>query len=116
MFSAMRRILRRDFGRDVAFDPGGATAPRLLVGAAHVAFDDYERLGLHEFMAFGAQSHTPSDHCVRFAPAVAGNSPAHRLAAELSRPKQGSGRTFNSDGMPPIGTTSFNSRNYREAV
>src|ERR1700731_3324064 len=39
--------------------------------AAHVAFDGSERLGLRKILPFVAQSHTPSDHCVRFAPAVA---------------------------------------------
>src|SRR3984893_16981394 len=32
------------------------------------------------------------------------------------RPEQGSGRTFNSDGTPPIGTTSFNSLNVVRSV
>jgi hypothetical protein len=31
------------------------------MGAANVAFDAYERLGLRDFMDFEAQSHTPSD-------------------------------------------------------
>jgi hypothetical protein len=37
-----------------------------LINAAY----DYESLGLRDFMDFVAQSHTPSDHCVRFAPVV----------------------------------------------
>src|SRR6202035_1041587 len=39
--------------------------------AAHIAFDGSERLGLRNILPFVAQSPTPSDHCVRFAPAVA---------------------------------------------
>src|SRR5436305_13022708 len=65
------RFRRIPFGRDVAFDPGGATAPRVLVGAAHVAFAAYDRLSLRGFKHFVAQSHTSPDRCVRFAPAVA---------------------------------------------
>src|SRR5580704_17971642 len=36
-----------------------------------VAFDGSERLGLRKVTSFVAQSPTPSDHCVRFASAVA---------------------------------------------
>ena len=39
-------------------------------GATHIAFDAYDRLSLCDFMDFEAQSHTPSDRCVRFAVAV----------------------------------------------
>src|ERR1700757_2655727 len=62
------RFRRVPFGRDVAFDPGGATASRI---AMPHAFDGSERLGLRKVTSFVAQSPTPSDHCVRFASAVA---------------------------------------------
>src|SRR5215469_4079612 len=39
--------------------------------AVHIAFDGPNRLGLRNVTYFVAQSPTPSDHCVRFAPAVA---------------------------------------------
>jgi hypothetical protein len=39
-------------------------------GAAHVAFDAYERLGLRDFMDFEAHSPTPPDRCIRFAVAI----------------------------------------------
>jgi hypothetical protein len=39
-------------------------------GAAHVAFDAYDRLGLRDVIDLEAQSHTPADCCVRFAVAV----------------------------------------------
>lgn len=53
--------------------PAERRHPALLVGAVHIAFDGYERLGLCDFKPFVAQSRTPSDHCVRFAPAVTGD-------------------------------------------
>jgi len=64
------RFRRAPFGRD------GALRPRRSDGishsdAAHVAFDGSERLGLRKIPSFVAQSPTPSDHCVRFASAVA---------------------------------------------
>jgi hypothetical protein len=36
----------------------------------HVAFGTYDCLGLCDFMAFEAQSHTPADRCVRVAAVV----------------------------------------------
>jgi hypothetical protein len=35
-------------------------------GTAHVAFSNSDSLGPCDFKDFVAQSHTPSDHCVRF--------------------------------------------------
>ena len=58
------------FRRDVAFDPGGATAPRITV--LHI-LPSYDRLGLRDFIDFEAHSHTPTDRCVRFAIAVTDN-------------------------------------------
>jgi hypothetical protein len=43
-------------------------------GAAHVAFDGYERLGLRDFIDFKAPSHIPSDRCLRSAVAVTDGS------------------------------------------
>ena len=63
------RFRRAPFGRDVVFDPGGVTASRIMM--PHIfAFDGSERLGLRDIIPFVAQSPTPSDHCVRFAPVV----------------------------------------------
>ena len=42
-------------------------------GAAHIAFDAYDRLGLRDLIDFEAQSYTPADRCVRFAVAVTDN-------------------------------------------
>jgi hypothetical protein len=63
------RFPRVPFRRHVVFDPGWNDSTS-LDGAADVAFTAYDRLGLREFMDFEAQSHTPSDRCVRFAVAV----------------------------------------------
>ncbi len=53
---AMRppRFRRRPSVRDVVSDPGGATAPRVN-GAAHVAFDHVQGLGLRDIVSFVAQ-------------------------------------------------------------
>src|SRR6267143_5163657 len=64
------RFRRVPFGRDGAFDPGGATASRIAMPHM-LPSTGSERLGLRNVTAFVAQSPTPSDHCVRFAPAVA---------------------------------------------
>src|SRR5258707_12931694 len=61
------RFRRDPFVRDVAIDPGRASAPR---GAAHVAFDRTNSLGPYNVVPFVAHSHTPHDCCVRFASAV----------------------------------------------
>src|SRR5258708_189789 len=61
------RFRRDPFVRDVAIDPGRASAPR---GAAHVAFDRTNSLGPYNVMSFVAHSHTPHDCYVRFASAV----------------------------------------------
>ena len=39
-------------------------------GTAHVAFSNSDSLGPCDFKDFVAQSHTPNDHCVRFAVVV----------------------------------------------
>jgi hypothetical protein len=39
-------------------------------GTAHVAFGSSDSLGPCDFKDFVAQSHTPNDHCVRFAVVV----------------------------------------------
>ena len=54
--------------RDVASDPGRATVPRIT--APHSAFGSSDGLGPCDFKDFVAQSHTPNDHCVRFAVVV----------------------------------------------
>ena len=57
--------------------------------AAHIAFDGSERLGLRNIISFVAQSPTPSDHCVRFAVAVADDYAtlaSRRLATSLPVP------------------------------
>ena len=64
------RFRRVPFGRDVAFDPGGATASRIAMPHMLPSHGS-ERLGLRNIISFVAQSPTPSDHCVRFAVAVA---------------------------------------------
>src|ERR1700730_14822132 len=62
-------VRRVPFGRDGTFDPGSDGISHSE--AAHIPFDGSERLGLRNILPFVAQSPTPSDHCVRFAPAVA---------------------------------------------
>src|SRR5215472_10497399 len=64
------RFRRVPFGRDGAFDPGGATASRMAMPHM-LPSTGSERLGLRNVTSFVAQSPTPSDHCVRFASAVA---------------------------------------------
>src|SRR6476660_10232539 len=72
LWPAMRplRFRRVPFGRDGAFDPGGATASRIAMPHM-LPSTGSERLGLRNVTSFVAQSPTPSDHCVRFASAVA---------------------------------------------
>src|SRR6478736_2059701 len=72
LWPAMRplRFRRVPFGRDGAFDLGGATASRIAMPHM-LPSTGSERLGLRNVTSFVAQSPTPSDHCVRFAPAVA---------------------------------------------
>src|SRR5215468_12547940 len=72
LWSDMRplRFRRVPFGRDGAFDPGGATASRMAMPHM-LPSTGSERLGLRNVTSFGAQSPTLSDHCVRFASAVA---------------------------------------------
>ena len=62
------RFRRNPFIRDVASDPGRASS--LRNGTAHVAFGSSDSLGPYDFKDFVAQSHTPNDHCVRFAVVV----------------------------------------------
>src|SRR5215472_7691113 len=64
------RFRRVPFGRDGAFDRGGATASRMAMPHM-LPSTGSERLGLRNVTSFVAQSPTPSDHCVRFASAVA---------------------------------------------
>ena len=65
------RFRRIPFGRDVAFDFGGATVSRMAM--PHMLPSTIMSVSASaKLLAFVAQSHTPSDHCVRFAPAVAG--------------------------------------------
>jgi len=68
------------FIRDVAFDPGGVGSSRFIDGF-HAAFDVENRLSLRDRIYFLAQSHTPHDRCLRFAPLVT-MAPA-RLAPSL---------------------------------
>src|SRR6476660_10056813 len=72
LWPAMRplRFRRVPFGRDGAFDLGGATASRIAMPHM-LPSTGSERLGLRNVTSFVAQSPTPSDHCVRFASAVA---------------------------------------------
>ena len=46
------------------FDPTDGSSHN---GTAHVAFGSSDGLGPCDFKDFVAQSHTPNDHCVRFA-------------------------------------------------
>jgi hypothetical protein len=56
--------------RALFFDPGGASAPMTL-GCFGVAFCSANCVGLHNVRPFGAQSHGPPAHCLRFAAVVA---------------------------------------------
>jgi len=60
------RFRRDPFIRDVASDPGRGDGSSRN-GTAHVAFGSSNSLGPCDFKDFVAQSHTPNDHCVRFA-------------------------------------------------
>ncbi len=64
-------------------------------GAAHVAFDVDYRLGPCDVKGFVAQSHTPHDCCVRFAPAVADRRAT--LASRRALP-------LTCAGLPPAGS------------
>jgi hypothetical protein len=66
--------------RDVALDPGRATAPR-DDGAARVAFDRRHSLGLCDDKNSVAHSHTPQACCVRFGRAVTGRDRNTRYQA-----------------------------------
>ena len=72
------RFRRVPFVRDVALDPGDGSSH---IGTAHVAFGSRDGLGPCNFRYFVAQSHTPHDHCVRFAAVVTSHD-----ATLVSRP------------------------------
>jgi hypothetical protein len=55
------RFRRDPFARDVAFDPGGTTMPR--IAALHMLRSTMKTVSAHHFVA---QSHTPRTRCVRF--------------------------------------------------
>ena len=88
------RFRRDPFVRDVASRPRqGDSASHN--GAAHVAFDVEHRLGPCDIQDFVAQSHTPHDCCVRFAPAVADRRAT--LACRRALP-------LTCAGLPPAGS------------
>src|SRR6476646_11867154 len=97
LWPAMRplRFRRVPFGRDGAFDPGGATASRIAMPHM-LPSTGSERLGLRNVTSFVAQSPTPSDHCVRFAPAVADD------CATLASRRRAT--TLTGAGLSPAGT------------
>ena len=66
------------------------------MGAANVAFDAYERLGLRDFMDFEAQSPTPPDRCVTL------RSRRHRRLRNTRYRAARYGPT--RAGLPPAGT------------
>ena len=78
------RFRRDPSVRDVALDPGRATVPRIS-GTAHVAFGGSDSLGPCDFKDFVAHSHTPNDHCVRFAVVVTFHDATPGRALPLSR-------------------------------
>ena len=84
------RFRRVPFQRDVVFDSGRATAPR-LGGAAHVAFSVSNRLGLCEIRLFGAQ-YTPHGIAVYASSSSSPTTTQHSLPGDAlpSYP----GRTF----------------------
>src|SRR6202040_2396114 len=96
------RFRRVPFGRDVAFDPGGATASRIAMPHM-LPFDGSERLGLRKVTSFVAQSPTPSDHCVRFASAVADDCAtlASRRCATAYRGRSFTGRIASASPDAP---------------
>src|SRR5271165_2986797 len=64
------RFRRVPFGRDVAFDPGGATASRIAM--PHMLPSTVPSVSASaELLLSWLNPPTPSDHCVRFASAVA---------------------------------------------
>src|SRR5271157_3568475 len=62
------RFRRDPFVRDVASDPGRATVPRIT--APHMLPSAVATASAPATKDFVAQSHTPNDHCVRFAVVV----------------------------------------------
>src|SRR3954452_14023411 len=65
------RFRRIPFRRDVAFDPGGATAPRITV--PHMLPSTIMTGSASDVIDCETQSHTPADRYVRFAIAVTDN-------------------------------------------
>ncbi len=89
------RFRRVPFARDVVFDPGRATAPR--IAALHMLpSTDYDGLRPCDIEHFVAQSHTPRNRCVRFVAGVAAGSRNTRYQAA----RYGLTRA----GLPPAGS------------
>ncbi len=89
------RFRRIPFRRDVAFDPGGASASRIAM--PHMLPSTIMNASASaSFRHFVAQSHTPSDRCVRFAPAVTGD-----YATLTTRQRADH---FTGAGLSPAGT------------
>jgi len=63
-------LRRYPFVRDTALDPGKVASSRIIEDT-HAAFGSWDNLGLHILVDFMAQSRTPHDRCLRFAPHVA---------------------------------------------
>jgi hypothetical protein len=92
------RFRRVPFGRDVAFGPRRSDGISRS-DAAHIAFDGSERLDLRNIISFVAQSPTPSNHCVRFASAVADDYAtlaSRRRATTLPGPGSGASQVRSS--------------------
>src|SRR5260370_28537780 len=87
------RFRRNPFMRDVASDPGRASAPRIT--ALHISPSTFPSSRPLRRSPFVAQSHTPHDRCVRFAPAVADGH-----ATLASRPAL----PLTCTGLPPAGS------------
>ncbi len=70
------RFRHDPFIRDVALDPGKATAPRMT--EPHMLPSTFSNsLGPCDFEPFVARSHTPDDHCVRFVTVVTFRNTTH---------------------------------------
>ena len=92
------RFQRDPFARDVLFDPGRVTAPRVVVllMLRSAAKDNLrpQRKGYFE-----AQSHTPRNSCVRFAADVTAGLAQHSLPGGSLR--------LTWTGLPPVDRASF---------
>jgi hypothetical protein len=87
----MPSVVNGESSGSTALQSTALQSSALATGAAND-----ERLGLREFMAFVAQSHTPPDRCVRFAPAVTG------YYATLTTRRRAT--IFTGTGLSPAGT------------